>query len=135
MFNLVFTHFNSLHRIMSAIADSAIAPAAPEYVAVTASVPNYTTHLTRSWHQYQSVTPSHLHSIPHYNQSCVDHAKLYGDHVMFLRDDVTKITGYYWYGNGFPAQNCADTNGYVDVRTGKKYTLHGEGSIFKDIGK
>jgi hypothetical protein len=128
MFNLVFNHFNSLHRIMSAIADSVIATA-------TATVPKYTTHLTRSWHQYQSVTPSHLHSIPHYNQSCVDHAKLYGDHVMFLRDEVTKITGYYWYGNGFPTQNCADTNGYVDVRTGKKYTLHGEGSFFKDIGR
>jgi hypothetical protein len=125
MFNLVFNHFNSLHRIMSAIADSTAA----------ATVPKYTTHLTRSWHQYQSVTPSHLHSIPHYNQSCVDHAKLYGDHVMFLRDEVTKITGYYWYGNGFPTQNCADTNGYVDVRTGKKYTLHGEGSFFKDIGR
>ena len=99
------------------------------------AAPKYTTYLTRSWHQYQSVTPSHLHSIPHYNQSCVEHAELYDDHVMFLRDEVTKITGYYWYGNGFPTQNCAETDGYVDVRTGKKYTLHGEGSFFKDIGK
>ena len=110
------------------------ATAVPVRTPVSTSPPKYTTHLTRSWHQYQSVTPSHLHSIPHYNESCVEHAKLYGSHVMFLRDEVKKITGYYWYGNGFPAQNCADTDGYVDVRTGKKYTLHGEGSFFKDIG-
>jgi len=35
---------------------------------------------------------------------------------------------------GWPAQNCADTDGYVDVRTGKKYSLQGENdSFFKEI--
>ena len=52
-----------------------------------------------------------------------------------LRDNVTRINGYYWYGNGFPAQNCAETAGYVDVRTGKHYDLHGENSVFKDMHK
>jgi hypothetical protein len=52
---------------------------------------------------------------------------------MVLRDHVTKITGWYWT-IGWPAQNCADTDGYVDVRTGKKYSLHGENdSFFKEI--
>ena len=32
-----------------------------------------------------------------------------------------------------PPHNCADTDGYVDVRTGKKYALHGDDSFFKDI--
>jgi len=125
MFYLVFNHFNSLHRIMSAIADSVIA---------TAAVPKYTTHTNRSWHQYQSIAPSHLHSIEHYNQTCEEDANLYEAHIMVLRDEVTKITGWYCC-TGWAAQNCADTNGYVDVRTGKKYTLHGEGSFFKDIGR
>jgi hypothetical protein len=54
---------------------------------------------------------------------------------MVLRDHVTKITGWHWT-TGWPAQNCADTDGYVDVRTGKKYSLHGEtDSFFKDIGQ
>jgi len=42
-----------------------------------------------------------------------------------------------WFPNGtigWPAQNCADTDGYVDVRTGKKYSLQGENdSFFKEI--
>jgi hypothetical protein len=51
---------------------------------------------------------------------------------MFLRENVEKITGYYWYGNGFPAQNCAETDGgYTDVRTEKKY--HRDVSFFIDI--
>ena len=100
-------------------------------VPVVASPPKYRTYLIRSWHQYQSVTPSHLHSIPHYNQSCENDAKLYGDHIMILRDEITKITGYY-YCSGWPAQNCAETNGYVDVRTGKKYP-HGGKEFCQDI--
>jgi len=95
---------------------------------------NYRTHYIRSWYEYQRVTPSHLHSIEHYNSECEEYAKLYGDHVMVLRENVTKITGWFWT-TGWPAQNCADHDGYVDVRTGKKYSLHGEDSFFNDIGK
>ena len=95
---------------------------------------NYRTHYIRSWYAYQQITPSHLHSIEHYNADCEEHAKLYDADVMVLRDNVTKITGWH-YTTGWPAQNCADTDGYVDVRTGKKYTLQGENSFFKDIGK
>jgi hypothetical protein len=50
---------------------------------------------------------------------------------MVLRDEVTKIAGYYWC-TGWSPQNCADTDGYVDVRTGKKYP-HGKQSFFDDI--
>ena len=94
----------------------------------------YRTHFIRSWYEYQKITPSHLHSIEHYNSSCEEYATLYHDYVMVLREHVTKITGWYCY-TGWPAQNCADTDGYVDVRTGKKYTLQGDTSFFKDIGK
>jgi hypothetical protein len=103
------------------------------------SKPKYTTYLINSWHQYQRITASHLQSIPHYNQTCETDAALYGSHVMVLRDNVVKITGYYWYSNGFPAQNCADTDGYVDVRTGKRYPRYGSSSssssssYFEDI--
>jgi hypothetical protein len=102
--------------------------------AIAAIQKNYRTHYIRSWYDYQRITPSHLHSIEHYNAACEEHAKLYDADVMVLRDNVTKITGWHWT-IGWPAQNCADTNGYVDVRTGKKYTLDGEHSFFKDIGK
>ena len=95
-------------------------------------MPKYTTYYIMSWHRYQSITPSHFHSIEHYNMTCEEHAKLYGENVMFLRENVEKITGYYWYGNGFPAQNCAETDGgHTDVRTGKKYSR--EVSFFIDI--
>jgi len=93
----------------------------------------YTTHQVMSWHWFQRVHPSNLHTIEDYNRICEEDAKRQGDHIMVLRDNVTKIKGYYWYGNGFPAQNCADTDGYVDVRTGKHYTLQGENSFFKEI--
>jgi hypothetical protein len=53
------------------------------------------------------------------------------DYVMVLRDEVTRITGWHWT-TGWPAQNCADTNGYVDVRTGNKYP-HGMSSFYDDI--
>jgi len=92
----------------------------------------YTTYYVMSWHRYQSITPSHLQSIEHYNKTCLEDAKLYGDNVMVLRENVEKITGYYWYGNGFPAQNCAETDGgHTDVRTEKKY--HRDVSFFVDI--
>jgi len=95
----------------------------------------YTTYHIRSWHWFQRVTPSHLQTIAHYNASCEEDARLYGDHVMVLRDNVTQINGYHWCNNGFPAQNCADTHGYVDVRTGKHYDLNGENSFFKAMHK
>ena len=99
----------------------------------TATLKKYRTHHIRSWHEYQRTAPSHLHSIEHYNADCEERAKLYDARVMVLRDHVTKITGWYWT-TGCPAQNCADTNGYVDVRTGKKYSLHGEtDSFFNEI--
>jgi hypothetical protein len=114
--------------------------AAPAVVAVVATparapvraAPRYRTYTIKSWHQYQSIAPSHLHSIEHYNQTCEEYATLYEPHIMVLRDEVTKITGWYWC-TGWPAQNCAETNGYVDVRTGKKYSLHGEDAFSKDI--
>ena len=94
--------------------------------------PRYRTYTIRSWHQYQSIAPSHLHSIEHYNQTCKEDADLYEAHIMVLRDEVKEITGWYWC-TGWPAQNCAKTDGYVDVRTGKKYSLHGEDAFSKDI--
>ena len=94
----------------------------------------YRTHHIRSWHAYQQITPSHLHSIEHYNANCEEYAELYDADVMVLRNHFTKITGWHWT-NGWPAQNCTDTDGYVDVRTGKKYALHGDDSFFKDIGR
>lgn len=92
----------------------------------------YRTYQIRSWYGYQRCTPSHLHSIPHYNKTCEEYATPSNSHVMVLREDVTKITGYYWC-TGWSPQNCAESDGYVDVRTGKKYTLDGPGSFFKDI--
>jgi hypothetical protein len=50
---------------------------------------------------------------------------------MVLRDEIIKITGYYWC-TGWSPQNCADTDGYVDVRTGKKYQ-YGKQSFCDDI--
>ena len=98
-----------------------------------APTPQYRTYSIRSWHEYQRVTPSEHHSIAHYNAHCEERARLYDAHILVLRENVTKITGWYWC-TGWPPQNCAETDGYVDVRTGKKYTLHGEGTtFFKDI--
>ena len=92
----------------------------------------YRSHYTRSWYAYQKIAPSHLHSIEHYNADCEEHAKLYDKDVMFLRENVTKITGWY-YCTGWSPQNCAESDGYVDVRTGKTYTLQGDNSFFKEI--
>ena len=106
----------------------------PVAVAVAAHHPQYRTHYICSWHNYQRDTPSHLHSIDHYNADCEERAKRYDRHATVLRNNVVKITGWYWC-TGCPAQNCADTDGYVDVRTGKKYTLHGEDSFLKGFGR
>ena len=92
----------------------------------------YRTFSIKSWYAYQQSTPSHLHSIEHYNARCEELAKGYADDdVMILRDEVTRITGWHWT-TGWPAQNCADTDGYVDVRTGKKYP-YGMSSFYVDI--
>lgn len=80
----------------------------------------YRTYTIKSWHAYQQITPSHLHSIDHYYATCEEEAKRCPSPVMVLRDEVTRITGWHWT-IGCPAQNCADTDGYVDVRTGKKW--------------
>jgi hypothetical protein len=53
---------------------------------------------------------------------------------MVLRENLTKILGYYYYGNGFPMQNLSERDGYVDVRTGKYYPDN-TSSFFEDIQK
>jgi len=93
--------------------------------------PHYTTYRIESWHWYQRTSPSTEHTIEHYNASCEKRAHLVEPHVMFLRDNVTKVKGFYFYGNGFPMENLADTDGYVDVRTGKNYSS--SQSMFEDI--
>ena len=93
--------------------------------------PHYSTYRIESWHWYQSTSPSHEHTIENYNASCESRAYLVEPHVMFLRDNVTELKGFYFYSNGFPIQHMADTDGYVDVRTGKKYA--NSQSFFEDI--
>jgi hypothetical protein len=94
----------------------------------------YTTYYIRSWYDYQRITPSHLHTIEHYNKTCEEQAQLYDKHIMFLRENVEKITGYYWYSNGYPGQVCAETDGgYTDVRTGKIYPR--DVSFFIDVSQ
>lgn len=75
--------------------------------------------------------PSSQHSIEHYEESCRQKAKECEPHIMVLMDKVVKITGMH-YVTGWPCQNCADTNGYVDVRTGKHYP-YGTSSFYEDI--
>jgi hypothetical protein len=116
----------------TAVSASVSASASATETAAVTTQKKYRTHYTRSWYAYQQIAPSHLHSIEHYNAECEEHAKLYDEHVMFLRENVTKITGWYCY-TGWSPQNCAESDGYVDVRTGKKYTLHGDNSFFKEI--
>jgi len=91
----------------------------------------YRTYTIKSWYDYQRFTPSHLHSIKHYYATCAEDAKSCPEDVMVLRDEITRITGWHWC-TGWPAQNCADTNGYVDLRTGKKYP-YGTSSFYEDI--
>lgn len=117
---------------MSSIEVSSSIPVAVAVADPAEPVKKYRTHYVRSWHDYQRITQSHLHSIEHYNAHCEEYAKSCDEHIMVLRDEVTKIKGYY-YCTGWAPQNCADTDGYVDVRTGKKYTLSGDTSFFKEI--
>jgi len=91
----------------------------------------YRTYSIKSWYAYQQIVPSHLHSIENYYTYCENLAKECPEDVMVLRDEITRITGWYWT-IGWPAQNCADTNGYVDIRTGKKYP-YGTSSFHDDI--
>jgi len=100
-------------------------------VPVEAAPPHYTTYRIESWHWYQRTSPSTEHTIEHFNASCERRAHLVEPHVMFLRDNVTKVKGFYFYSNGFPMENLADTDGYVDVRTGKKYPS--SQALFEDI--
>ncbi len=123
-----------VRSIMSSTAASAAASATASTATVATTPTKYRTHYICSWYAYQKTTPSHLHSIEHYNADCEERAKCYDEHVMVIRNNVTKITGWHWC-TGWPAQNCADHDGYVDVRTGKKYSLHGEDSFFLDIGR
>jgi hypothetical protein len=67
----------------------------------------------------------------HYYATCTEDAKSCPEDVMVLRDEVTRINGWHWC-TGWPAQNCADTNGYVDLRTGKKYP-YGTSSFCEDL--
>jgi len=92
----------------------------------------YRTYIVRSWNWYQRVTASKDHTILKYNESCQKDAdNLYGKHVMVLRDNISNIKGFYYYSNGFPMENIAETDGYIDVRTNKKYAnIH---LIFADI--
>jgi hypothetical protein len=94
----------------------------------------YRTYKILSFYEYQRVTSSSLQTIHHYNQTCYEDAELYGSHVMVLRENLTKILGYYYYGNGFPMQNLSERDGYVDVRTGKYYPDN-TSSFFEDIQK
>ena len=115
---------------MSDSTESSLALVAPATPAT-----QYSTYFIRCWHEYQRATPSEHHSIEHYNANCEEHAKFYDAYILVLRENVTKITGWYWC-TGWPAQNCAETDGYVDIRTGKKYSRDGgENSFFKDIAR
>ena len=92
----------------------------------------YKTYRIWSWYEYQRITPSHLHTIEHYNKTSEEQSQLCDKNIMVLRENVEKITGYYWYSNGYPGQVCAETDGgYTDVRTGKIYPR--DVSFFKDI--
>jgi hypothetical protein len=102
-----------------------------EPVPLKAAPPHYKTYRIESWHWYQRTAPSTEHTIEHYNASCERRAHWVEPHVMFLRDNVTKVKGFYFYGNGFPMENLAETEGYVDVRTGKKYAS--SQALFEDI--
>ena len=108
---------------VAAVAAVAAAPVTKEY--------KYRTYSIKSWYAYQQITPSHLHSIEHYYANCEELAKETPEDVMVLRDEIKRITG--WHSSfGWPAQNCADTDGYVDVRTGKKYP-YGKSSFHEDL--
>lgn len=83
----------------------------------------YTTYFRLSWHDYQKIAPSHLHSKSHYELDCRQRALSYGSEVMVLMDNVVKV-GDWSMVTGWSPQNNAVIDGYIDVRTGKKYSNH-----------
>lgn len=85
-----------------------------------------------SWYEYQRYIPSHLHSKSHYHTWCQERALLYDNNMMVLMDNVVKVGDWSWI-SGWSAQHHAEKDGYIDVRTGKKYSSIQ--SIFVDIGK
>jgi hypothetical protein len=91
----------------------------------------YTTYRILSWHWYQRVSIDH--TIEKYIKSCEEDAKREASHVMVLRENVIELGGYYFYGNGFPVEHTATVDGYIDVRTGKKYPSDGGHSFCKDL--
>ena len=91
----------------------------------------YTTYKIVSWHWYQRVSVDC--TIEKYNKFCEEDAKNEKPNVMVLRENVVEMGGYYFYGNGFPIQQTAKVDGYVDVRTGKKYPSDGGQSFCKDL--
>ena len=94
--------------------------------------PSYRTYTIITWYQYQMLVPLSDQSIEHYENWCKREKDTRESHVMVLMDKVIKITGMHCV-IGWPCQNCADTNGYVDVRTGKHYP-YGTSSFHEDIG-
>jgi hypothetical protein len=97
------------------------------------SLAMYTTYTCReSWYEYQRFIPSHLHSKEHYESYCKERALLYGSEVMVLMNNIVKINGWSWI-SGWSPQHNAESDGYIDVRTGKKYP--NTQSIMVDIGK
>jgi len=84
------------------------------------------------WYSYQNCIPPHLHSQYHYQLWCRKQASLYNSDIMVVMDNVVKVLGFTWEGGRFTSRN-AESDGYIDVRTGKKYPT--EQSIIHDIGK
>lgn len=84
------------------------------------------------WFTYQHRTPPHLHSQYHYQLWCQEQASLYNSDIMVVMDNVVKVLGFTWSA-GRPTTRNAETDGYIDVRTGKKYPT--EQSIILDIRK
>jgi hypothetical protein len=87
---------------------------------------SYTTYYVHSWrdHQRSNDKPT----VEGYIAESAVQSKLWGLDVKFLREEIVEITGWYWQ-EGWPPSVGAKTNGYVDVRTGKKYP---EGTRYLD---
>ena len=88
--------------------------------------PSYNTYNVYPWNTYQSRNDKP--TLKGYITESAAQSELYGLHVKFLREEIVEITGWYWQA-GWPPYVGAETNGYVDVRTGKKYP---EGTPFLD---
>jgi hypothetical protein len=79
---------------------------------------SYKTYQVYPWHTYQQFNDKPTEQ--GYISDSAAQSKLYDPHVKFLREEIVKITGWYWQ-EGWSPYVGAETNGYVDVRTGKKY--------------